>query len=639
MIINNPMKNSPLTIHLYNQAPLTKERNGIIDNLNAFLNSKTSWLIKTETSTNPFELSMTQFKLNASDSNAFITTANIQYMRISWAGRYFAYYWVNKINRSSNDVITLDIELDFLNTLHNGDSNETSPLLSFSALSSIERQHEPRFYTGNLISTTPRNIDLPQKVDRVNENIQVELFHKPNEDIDVEPNNINALTNMIDNTCWYVVYCSSNTGAVHCYLLPEYRTVDNYVWINESHTPITQYLSTIESIDRTKSNIIKIIKLPYCPVNFYWDRTGELKLNHCHITNPTVNVSKYEDDVWEDKWIAEYLPSFINDDYVDEPFLRTLEPNYYNGLKFNNRVSARANDLTTQLQTERYLKDTKLEHSQFKGYYFVYDSFAIQYKPENYLSSVTPSPTFYYAQSSDCDSSLIFQMKDDNYMSETNYFDLISSTRKNEIMLYSNDYINYMRNGYNYDRTKQVMSNIVNIAGSGVALAGSIASGNAVGAVGAGMGLTKSITGAISGEIDFQKNLNTLKNKASNVSDVNDSSLFHFYGNSRLRRITMTPYTDILDNLDNLFYYYGYSRAGKLGTPNVTSRAWFNFLKGEIVLANAEKIPTWLYNKVKEAYRTGVTYHHCHRILLFPTTYEWNLEQTRENYETFLLGL
>lgn len=629
MIINLPMKDTPLTFKFYSVCPQIPDRNAIIDDLESWLLYSNS-LVTTISSTNPFELSMTQFKLNGSDSNAFIVSAQIQYMSVTWNTKYHAYYWVKKISRSSNDVITLDIELDFLNTLHNGDDELGSPLYNFHATSSIERQHENRFFETSLIDEAGYKV-ISYHVDKIKEGVQANTYRQANQDTLIAPNGHDELTLLVDSTCWYLIYVTDPARLEPTiFLMPERRQIDNRIRMIKEVS--SSAIMEIDSIDRTNSNIIKIIKLPYCPVEFSeYEQGGNTFRRFANFTNeqPSVNIFKQEGSMENN------ILRFIGDT-LENPFIRTLNPSNYYGIDYSNKLFAHTNSLDNLLSESRYIYDPKMESSEFKTDIIVYDSYSLQYKAENYEYESNPAMAFTYVQSADCDSSLIFRLFNSQYISEESYANIIASTRKNEIPTYSSDYINYMRNGYNYDRTKQVMSNIVNLAGAGASLVGSVATANPVGVVGSAMGLTKAISGAVSGELDFEKNMNSLKNKAMNVENVNDSSLFNYYANSRPKRVIMSMSLNDRQRWNDIFHYYGYNRSGVMGVPNVTSRVWFNFLKGEIVLGTANFIPLWLYEKVKAKYREGVTYYHSQMVNGYKA---WDLTQEKENYETFLLDL
>lgn len=629
MINNLPMKDSPLTITFYSKAPMTKERNAIIDDLNVMLNDS-GWLVYTEISTNPFDLNMTKYKMKGSDSNAFIITAGIQYMRVSWASNYHAFYWVNRISRGSNDSIVLDIELDILNTLHNGDDTAGSPLYDFNPISSIERQHENRFYAESIETDEPDYKDLSIIVDPIKEGVQVSTYHKATDDIIIEPNSQDELTKLVDITCWYLVYVAGeNVTQPIIYLMPDRRTLEYR--IRSVKELAGSELMEIDTIDRTNSKIIKIIRLPYCPVSFSEHEslgsTSRLFAGFSSM-HPLVNVFKQEGS----------MQNYILQAYADitKAFTRSFDTRYYKGLEFSNKETIHTDTFDNLLNQLRYINDPKIRSSEFTTDTIVYDSYSIQYHPENYDGVFSPSMSFEYAQSCDCDSSLVFRLSGIGYRAEENYLSIIPSTRKNEIPTFSSDYIDYMRNGYNYDRTKQVMGNVVNLVGAGASLVGSVATANPVGVVGSAMGLTKAISGAISGELDFEKNLNSLKNKAMNIESINDSSLFDFYGQSRAKRVTMRMIYEDNKRWNDIFHYYGYNRGGIMGKPNVTSRLWFNFLKGEIVLQHAGDIPVWMHERVRTAFREGVTYFHSRP---YYASKQWDLTQTKENYETNLLNL
>lgn len=634
MIINNPMRDTPLTITLYGRSPAIKEKQAIIDNLNDLLATLPFTPIWTETNTNPFELSTKLYKIAASDSNAFITTANIQYMRVRWANRYNAYYWIRKVTRAAAGVITLDIELDVLNTLHNGDDEATSPLTDFTALTAIEREHCPRFYNDQILAASSGTKDLDNLVDRVSEGVEAKTFHIADDDEVINPKPADSLTELIDHTSWYVIYVTiPNYKQPVIYIMPDYRLSGWEIPIYNPATNVT--LLDASYLDRSNPNIIKIVRTPYCPVDFSWETslgTTSLFFERCSVTHPVIDIFDGRVTDLEDIWIVQFNAGYE----FNKAFERKLTSAKYTGLGFSNKSVVNTGPLESLLVEDRYITDTKLNSSEFVTDLVVYDSYCVQYKAENYTARTSPDIWLTYAQSAALDSSLIFRLDNYYYQREQNYADMIASVRKNEVPLYTSDFINYMRNGYNYDRTKQVLSTAVNILGSGVALGTSIKTANPIGIVGAGMSLTRSISGAITGEVDVQKNLNQLKNKAMNVSDINDSSLFEFYGESRPKRVTMTMSSVEQARWNDIFHYYGYNRGGILGQPDVNSRTWFNYLKCEVDLRRATSIPSWLYEQVKEAFRNGVTFFHKQVINNIPI---WDLNQLKENYETFLLDL
>lgn len=629
MIINLPMKDTPLTFKFYSVCPQIPDRNAIIDDLESWLLYSNS-LVTTIVSTNPFELSMTQFKLNGSDSNAFIVSAQIQYMSVTWNTKYHAYYWVKKISRSSNDVITLDIELDFLNTLHNGDDELGSPLYNFHATSSIERQHENRFVEFELQQGS--NL-VPTIIDKVSEGVNPQLYRIPVREY-VEPTPNHATDYKLDSHIWYLVYARGNDNKITCYLVPD-TSDDIKLKIVTGGAVVWGKCVNMSILKRDSSKIAKIIRCPYCPINvisrsgdnWEFDNRFSVKVHEIDIFDFDISnaLTSLEIDLTESSTNNEQLKCFKRtlNDYVNTSF------GFGATIEYTSQVAA--------LGESRHIRDPKLFNSEFYGIYFVYDSSVWQLKPELYEGDTTSFDIdINYSQSSSIDSSLTFNFIINNYLSDDYYSLVMVSKRQNEVVAYSDDFMNYIRNGYNYDIAKQTLNNFVSIGSSAIGLASSTMTANPVGVVGSVLALGSSIARAGTSEIDRQKNLRTMAQSSFNVSGVNDSSLFEDYGEGKLKRVVLQPSEIEEKRWSDIFHFYGYNRGGIMGVPNVTSRVWFNFLKGEIVLGSANFIPLWLYEKVKAKYREGVTYYHSQMVNGYKA---WDLTQEKENYETFLLDL
>lgn len=631
-MIYTQMKEKDITITLYGYSPCVPTDNFIIDDLEGWLLSNGD-LIKTITSRQPFELNMKQLIIDEVDTNAFIVTPTISYCRVAWA-EYYAYYWVRKVTRGADKRLILEIELDVLNTLHNGDKAEGSLIDTFSSRSVIERQHEDRFYTGHTIvgsSPTPAPVDLIPKVDRVLENSQLTLRRLPNSDLEFTPRTTSAEVNEIDSLRWFLVYATdSDTKKLACYLVPN-GSID---FFDTSYN--MWHACKFNKIIRTSSSISKIIALPFCPIEFRKETHGSNTAYVFAYTRATEDNAVFST-------ISGYKAINIDVELIADtegkpmPLLRTLNKLDYNNMLVPERwreVFYKPHD--TLLQDERFILDSKLNSSEFKGVYIVYDSFVVQLSEENFNHDSPFSFNIEYAQSPDVDSDFVLRVVPNlDYLSEEYYPLIMSSNRKNEVAVYSSDYLNYIRNGYNYDKTKKDITNVISVLSSGAGFVGSLATGNVLGAVGTGMSLAKSITGVVTSELSMEQKLKELGSKAISVSGVNDSSLFYYYGNNKPKIVLQKPVEEEIERWNDTFHYYGYNRSGRLGVPNVTSRTWFNYLKGEIIFKKRDYIPLWLLESVTDKFRDGVTYLHANYINGVET---WDIRQTRENYEKFLLG-
>lgn len=230
-------------------------------------------------------------------------------------------------------------------------------------------------------------------------------------------------------------------------------------------------LTGIGSIDRTRSNLYKVIECPYCP----------LDISITEGTMPTL----------PDKWSFDSeRGKFVCSDLTYEFPERTVwtEENVMN-LIAGQVIKAQRAKLTLysrhdhQDGVEGNVVDPKSYISSLKSWNFVYDTASWSIIPEDLvIPNKTPRPDLVQVKfkqsnniSSDC--GFRFDIPEFGKMHREYFDDYMFSMRSNELPLYSSDYINYMRNGYNYDlkaNKLKAWSDMVGIAGQALGTAGGI---------------------------------------------------------------------------------------------------------------------------------------------------------------------
>ena len=400
-----------------------------------------------------------------------------------------------------------------------------------------------------------------------------------------------------------------DTGAI--YSLPVF-------WESESNTYLTS--KTIESVDRTSSRLIKIIEYPYCPLNITWDVHGNIQ---------NINAGIYLDYdtltfIVDNK--AEFLRTNIED--IALPVYVPFEPTNH-----------------AEKNMVRYVSDPKLYHSSFSLFKFVYDSYSLPIAMERaHYSKPTAKFTLEMKASNSIQSNLAFHLatNDIDYTDNADYSLYLISTRNNEAAIFSNAYIDYLRNGYNFDRKNQSRAaaltwttTALSLVGSAVSFALSPFTGGVSAIAGVGL-LTSSVASignAISStaqnESNIQKTLEQTKSQATNVSGVDDLDLLKYYGQNKVHFMKYTVSENMKKKLNDLFYYCGYAYQN-YGKPNLNSRLWFNFVQCDPVFERNHIYNEYL-DDISSHFKLGVTiFHH-------DENGNYDLKQTKENWEVSLL--
>ena len=266
------------------------------------------------------------------------------------------------------------------------------------------------------------------------------------------------------------------------------------------------------------------------------------------------------------------------------------------------------------------------------------------------------------------------------------------STRNIEKPIYSSGYVDYLRNGFNYDNEttkRQVRNQTINAVVSGTQAAVSIGATvgfglipqfNAINKVNRGIsnlknligegpaapnyeqlqredfkkqginiGTTTSIAAGVIGQgisaansainslisIDSTKRqfAQTLQNNqvaTAGLSSTADTDLLNSYADgNKLYLYNYSISGYDANNIAKVFYYCGYSHPVQ-EIPNTTSRLWFNFIQCNAVFNDEQtSVYTNYLNDIKTRLAAGVTVYHA-----VAGDYDWN--QIKENYETWI---
>lgn len=312
-------------------------------------------------------------------------------------------------------------------------------------------------------------------------------------------------------------------------------------------------------------------------------------------------------------------------------------------------------DLTVQqpvLRNKKY--ETKLYGSYCRSYSFNYDNATFVFQPElwkhSYKEKLTDINSFIGA---DMSNSIAFHFSD--LYESSPYSSYLIANRNNNVQIYSNDYLNYMRTGYNYDVKSRNISVAKDWIGFGVGLGNAASSGTfgflsrkskdnvnaslflGQSAVNAGIGavgnLANNILNAVSNNDALARRKQDAMNAAVNVSGSDNLPLFHAYNNGNYLRFTYSiPRTQTENATFDLFYYFGYADNGAYDVlPTIKTRKYFNYIQAKIgYIVPQAGLESRIADAILSAYAAGITF-------------EWNLNgeylnqgTLYENFETWI---
>lgn len=401
-----------------------------------------------------------------------------------------------------------------------------------------------------------------------------------------------------------------------------FGTVHNWPAIPEQGT----YSKCISDVDRTSSTLVKIIELPYAPVLFEWDVNGNI------ILQPKTGYTQ-DNMLFITELDIEFGGNISND--ID--------------LGLTSTITFGTQEAIWNLPMQnRYIPDSKLLNSAFYTYKLVYDNYSTSIALERVSQTGIDAATSInidYKPSNTISSNVGFKISYNNgsYLEDGDYSSYILATRSLESPIYNDAYINYLRNGYNYDRKAQTAQNIVSWVGAGVQLVGGIVStvaGAGTGGISTVAGvamltsgittLATAINNTVASERNIQEKLDSARNQATTVSGCDDLNLLNWYNGNKLHIMKYRISDKLFNLMNNTFYYYGYA-SERYGKPLNRVRCWFDYLQCEPVFDEEQtSIYQDFLKDIKARYSAGITIFHRYNN-------EYNFEQTRENMEIRLV--
>lgn len=444
-------------------------------------------------------------------------------------------------------------------------------------------------------------------------------------------------------------------------------------------------ISGIDTVDRTDTRILSIIKLPYAPVDITIVN-GKLLL--------PAEVEKSASVKWQNektyyylKIKTDYLSAFKKDLTIPKTILSSL---------FVKK--------STITDTRNLDMESALYHSDYYQQRFVYDSFNYMIQDElldpSFLFTFnSPSNSFKIKMvtTSTMNSRFLFDFNNNGNgivyeIEDQNYSYIMSVARNNNIATYNSDYVNYMRNGYNYDvKAKNaallnaglgIGASVVSTGLQALNLGGTLSSiskaatsakegieieawaqkafgtPETVGITAENIGRYKQqldtakaqsrttatlalgqafsgVSGIINGiqqiqltESNFQQKQQAIKQASVSVSGSDDIDLLSYYSGNRMQVETWECSDRMKKALGDLYYYQGYSTQEQK-VPTHNNRKWFDFLQCQADIKSVDNLDQKFIDNMKDRFTIGVTYYHN-------VSSQWDLDQTKGNNEIWI---
>ena len=395
------------------------------------------------------------------------------------------------------------------------------------------------------------------------------------------------------------------------------------------------YVKSIDEVDRTDPKLIKIIKLPYCPANITLDEQGYVR--------------------YTDQWIYDANDQALKLYNFNTKFSRVLDIELPL-TPWTNAFYEYDYSLVVQPEREKsYEMETKLYHSDYFLPKVIYDSFVFTFQLE--LMTTHPESIWrvQYNVSNNITSKFMFTFLD--YLCDNNevrdYNNIMYISRNNDCVIFNQQYVNYIRTGYNYDKKsmelflqQQQIGFNLDLAQMGLGTgAGAISSlrpsktgkqdfiSAYVGIANFGMNIAEAAVSRYYSEIAKQMQLDAkkvqLQNQSTGVIDANDVDLLDVYSQNKLALKFYEVSPRMKKALFNLFYYCGYI-CEEQGIPDTTSRLRFNYVQAELVFVKTPNLPEEMIEALKARYLTGVTFLHSYNGQI-------DYDQKYENWEVSIL--
>lgn len=216
------------------------------------------------------------------------------------------------------------------------------------------------------------------------------------------------------------------------------------------------YTKAFKDLDRTDSRLVKIICLPYCPIKY---------------TIVNDQFSFLYPWVYPDDWALVDGMIQIKDinSILEVDLSKVVSDDTANYKELTQNIST--NDI--QYDTPRFIPESKLYHSEFFQRTYFYDSFVYTVNlermivnPDDWRTQDLTKTYLTYQMTNGIKSTMMFEFptpQECEWYESENYSKYLIINRNNEVSMYDNAYLDYIRNGYNYDVKVKNRNTVLNV--------------------------------------------------------------------------------------------------------------------------------------------------------------------------------
>ena len=203
-----------------------------------------------------------------------------------------------------------------------------------------------------------------------------------------------------------------------------------------------------KDLDRTQSTLVKIICLPYSPIEYTIDSNGVFTPSEDWVLNTDYDIKNHMIHIIDlNKVLKCDLTKTLSDGDIGSTY---------------SDLSHTINHSDLSLNTTRLNDESQLYHSEFYMKKYFYDNFQYTMKLENMIKTPASWRTvntnniyLEYQVSNGIKSAFMFNIKlpkpTIRSTQQEDYDMMIYVNRNNEVSTYDNAYLDYIRTGYNYD--------------------------------------------------------------------------------------------------------------------------------------------------------------------------------------------
>lgn len=462
--------------------------------------------------------------------------------------------------------------------------------------------------------------------------------------------------------------------------------INNFITYPIPISPISAVIKSIDDIDRTDLRLNKILRLPYCPVDYTYNSTTRVY----NFDNTKFKYNKDENLVQLKDLNTKFSHTVIPSPAVN--IFPTLE---------------KSTD-PSQLRNDKY--ESKLYSSEFYQPRFIYDEFVYTFALED-ISEITDynNVVFKYIHTSTVNSKSLIDFYNLKYERSTvDYPGYLIINRGEEEVIYSSPYINYIKNGYNYDKRNAWFNFATSLLSQGIGIGGGVintlyknsnlitqeqyakavekmmlaqdtisktpyyssapfarlylrthgrelgrqyaivdesqaivnayrkqlentndfSKATGISSIASSIGgIVGSIGSLIGSYIGMEQQKEQTKNQAVSVSGADDIDLLKVYSKNKAKISTYELSKTMKELIGDLFYYTGYNAEGRQYKPDLYSRYHFNFIQCNPEFENKNALVNKYADDIRLRLQKGVTFFHLQEL-----GYD-DLDQLKENTE------